>query len=239
MQSVLGQTYSKIEYIVIDGGSTDGSKAYIENCKQDLAYWVSEPDRGIYHAMNKGIKKASGNYLLFLNSGDWLMEKSVIDSIKPNEFSHDIISCNLFVEGDNKGYVKAMPKDISFSFLFKGSLSHPSTFIKRDLFTKYGNYDENLKIVSDWKFFILAICKHKATYKNILTVLTNFNLLGCSSGPDNIDLINQERQTILMEEFGPFYKDMEEYLQFKLKISSLRKSKWVNLLLKTGLINKF
>ncbi|MGK0307850.1 MAG: glycosyltransferase involved in cell wall biosynthesis, partial [Urechidicola sp.] len=82
MASVLEQTYEDIEYIVIDGGSTDGSKAYIELYHKDLAYWVSEPDQGIYHAMNKGIDQATGDYLLFLNSGDWLVDNFVIDKFE-------------------------------------------------------------------------------------------------------------------------------------------------------------
>src|SRR5690606_20733259 len=74
IESVLSQTWQEFEYIVIDGGSTDGGKEYIESQKTHLNYWVSEPDKGIYNAMNKGILKSSGKYLLFLNSGDHLYD---------------------------------------------------------------------------------------------------------------------------------------------------------------------
>ena len=72
VESVINQTSKEFEYIVIDGGSNDGSGAYIESKSEHIDYWVSEPDKGIYNAMNKGIAKASGEYLLFLNSGDHL-----------------------------------------------------------------------------------------------------------------------------------------------------------------------
>ncbi|WP_083993885.1 glycosyltransferase [Gelidibacter algens] len=95
MTSVLEQTYANVEYIIIDGGSTDGSKRYIESCQQDLAYWVSESDRGIYNAMNKGIAQATGEYLLFLNSGDWLAGVKVLDLISKNLGNCGILYGNL------------------------------------------------------------------------------------------------------------------------------------------------
>jgi glycosyltransferase involved in cell wall biosynthesis len=239
MHSVLEQTYSEIEYIVIDGGSTDGSKTYIESFKESLAYWVSESDKGIYNAMNKGIEKATGDYLLFLNSGDCLTVTNVIESLQPLKFSQDFISCGLRIVGDNIDYVKAAPEEISFSFLFKNSLPHPATFIKREIFIKYDNYDENLKVVSDWKFFILAICKNKATYEYIPKVLSSFNLYGFSSIEENSDLLKKEREIVLIEEFEPFYKDWKEVTKINQKISALKQSRWIKILLKLGLINKF
>ena len=94
MKSVLEQTYGNIEYIVIDGGSTDGSKEYIKEHSQSLAYWVSEPDKGIYNAMNKGIDQATGEYLLFLNSGDELIDKEVMRGVESNNLKADIVACS-------------------------------------------------------------------------------------------------------------------------------------------------
>lgn len=239
MSSVLEQTYANIEYIVIDGGSNDGSKAYIESFHKEIYYWISEDDNGIYNAMNKGLDKATGEYVLFLNSGDWLEGVNIIESIQPSEFIEDIISCGIHIIGDNIDYVKQAPKEIRFSFLFNNSLPHPATFIKRNILLKLGGYDENLKIVSDWKFFILAICKHGATYKNIPIVLSNFNLFGRSSIKKNSDLLQNERQTILIEEFGPYYKDLEEITNLRGRLSALRKSGWIKILIKFRRINKF
>lgn len=239
MTSVINQSYPNIEYIIIDGGSTDGSKSYIENFHQDLAYWVSEPDKGIYHAMNKGINQATGDYLLFLNSGDWLVSADILESIEPSQFSHDLISCRLHVVGDGIDYIKETPDTIRFSFLFRRSLPHQSTFIKKHLFETVGQYDENLKFVSDWKFFILAICKFKASFYSDHTILSNYNLFGFSSIQENYEMLKLERQNVLMEEFGTFYKDLEELSLLRRKTSSFMKSRWVKVLLKMRLINKF
>ena len=118
MKSVLEQTYGNIEYIVIDGGSTDGSKEYIEEHSQSLAYWVSEPDKGIYNAMNKGIDQATGEYLLFLNSGDWLVDKDAIKEIKPEKFQNEVICCDILVLGRERDFLKGSSgRDVFFLFI--------------------------------------------------------------------------------------------------------------------------
>lgn len=239
MTSVLEQTYSDIEYIVIDGGSTDGSKEYIETHRDSLNYWVSEPDSGIYNAMNKGIDKATGEYLLFLNSGDWLVDGEVIKNIKPNGFNKDIVSGGIHVRGLNKDFIKNPPEKINFSFLYKDTLPHQSTFIKKMLFNKIGYYDENLKIVADWKFFILAICKYSATYKHINKVVSLFNLEGVSSKRENIHNLKRERKEVLETEFNVYLHGLEQIEDLNRTIKNLRKSKWINLLIKFGLINRF
>lgn len=239
MESVLGQSYQQIEYIIIDGGSTDGSAAYIESQQASLDYWISERDAGIYNAMNKGIDKATGDYILFLNSGDCLESSEVIAFLKPSEFSHDLITYGLHIVGNGIDYVRRIPDNIGFAFMFKNSLPHQSTFIKRSLFKRIGKYDENLKFVSDWKFFILAICKFNAKFLNKPTVLSNYNLYGFSSLQENSKLLRLERKTVLMEEFGPFYEDFKELTKYSGKISVLRKSRWIKALIKVHLINKF
>ena len=239
MKSVLEQTYGNIEYIVIDGGSTDGSKEYIEEHSESLAYWVSEPDKGIYNAMNKGIDKASGNYLLFLNSGDWLVDNGAIGEIEPERFQKDVISCNIQVIGGERDFIKCPPPEISFSYLFRDTLPHQSTFIKKSLFKKLGYYDENLTIVADWKFFILALCKFNATYGYIQKVISTFNLEGLSSQKENQINFKKERQIVLKKEFDVFTKDMKNLGDLKYKITNLRKSRWINLLIRLRLINKF
>ena len=81
IQSVINQTYNDIEYIIIDGGSEDGTKEILEQYSSNINYWVSENDNGIYHAMNKGAAKASGSYLLFLNAADVLADNKVIEKV--------------------------------------------------------------------------------------------------------------------------------------------------------------
>ena len=239
MKSVLEQTYGNIEYIVIDGGSTDGSKEYIKEHSQSLAYWVSEPDKGIYNAMNKGIDQATGEYLLFLNSGDWLVNNEIIKDIEPDKFSEGIISCNMRVVGDNIDYIKYAPMEVSFSFLYRSTLPHQASFIKRKLFEKVGYYNESLKFVADWEFFINAISKFNASYRNIDKVISIYNLYGFSSQEKNILLLKKERSKVLNTQFKIYVKDNNNLKELEKKVINLRSSKWINLLIRLGLINKF
>lgn len=198
MQSVLEQTYSKIEYIIIDGGSTDGSKEYIESKDKNLAYWVSEPDKGIYHAMNKGIDQATGDYVLFLNSGDWLVGAEIVDVISKNFGDCDILFGNLIkVSINQKQLIDKGPQssNLTLNNFFVGTLNHPSTFIKRDLFKKYGKYDESLKIVSDWKFFLIAIGLNDSVVKYLDTEISYFDMTGLSNS--NLKARKDERDLVL------------------------------------------
>ena len=97
MTSVFEQTWQEYEYIIIDGGSTDGSKEYIESFSDKISVWVSEPDAGIYNGMNKGIKVANGEYLLFLNSGDHLFDNRVLDTNRKFLTLYDLVYFNLNV----------------------------------------------------------------------------------------------------------------------------------------------
>src|SRR4051812_40720498 len=102
MKSVFGQTWTDYEYLVIDGGSDDGSREYIESNARKLKYWVSEKDAGIFNAQNKGAKKSSGNYLLFLNSGDVLASADVLEKYSRHFGSHDLVYGDLLVEKDGE-----------------------------------------------------------------------------------------------------------------------------------------
>ena len=239
MVSVLEQTYSDIEYIIIDGGSTDGSKEYIETQHTQLSYWVSEPDTGIYNAMNKGIDQATGEYLLFLNSGDWLVNAKIIENIEPDGFKTDIISCNIEVIGEGRRFIKRPPETISFSYLYKDTLPHQSTYIKKALFDRIGYYDENLLIAADWKFFIQTICKFNASYGYLDKVLSLYNLEGLSAQKENIIKLKKERAALLQTEFSAYIDDMENLRDLSSTVGNLRKSRWINLLMRLGLINRF
>ena len=129
IKSVQEQTYSNIEYIVIDGGSTDDSLQYIRRFSQKIYYWISEPDRGIYHAMNKGVRRATGEYCLFLNSGDVLHDKDVLANIAKDESGVDfLIGKVLFL---NTRRLNSTPKSLTMKHFYKNSIPHPSTFIKQ------------------------------------------------------------------------------------------------------------
>jgi glycosyltransferase involved in cell wall biosynthesis len=217
VESVIGQTKMDFEYIIIDGGSKDGTKEYLEGISSGITYWVSEPDLGIYNAMNKGISVANGEYLLFLNSGDHLYSPTVIENNYQYLKEHDLISFNLELIGESKS-ITVLPATLRFSDLYFRSLTHPSTFIKKELFKKVGLYDESLKIVSDWKFFIEALFIHRCTYKKIDTTLSTFYLDGISSREN----FSNERRKVLQELYSGFITDYEEMVTHKATLNTKR-----------------
>ena len=191
INSVLSQTYfDKVEYIIIDGGSTDGSKELIEQHKDKLYYWCSEPDRGIYNAMNNGITVSTGDYLLFLNSGDYLSENTVLERVFPY-LQYDIVYGNEWKVNERyKGpYEAKYPDKLDESFFRRTSLPHQSTFIKSELL-KENHYSEDYKIISDWKFFIEAFRNGK-TYKHMPFIVSVYDCSGFSC--QHLDLMQKEK----------------------------------------------
>lgn len=207
--SIVNQTLQQFEYIVIDGGSIDGSKAFIESHSDSIDYWVSEPDGGIYNAMNKGILKASGDYLLFLNSGDHFFNNKVLENCIQQLNSFDLIYSNLQMISATSTKIASYPDNFRFSDLYFGSLPHPATFIKKSLFDKVGFYDENLKIVSDWKFFLLALFKFNCSYLKVNETIATFYLDGISTVKDD----SEERKLVMKEYFERFILDYEELIE--------------------------
>jgi glycosyltransferase involved in cell wall biosynthesis len=234
--SVINQTYQEFEYIVIDGGSTDGSKNIIEKYQDKINYWISEPDKGVYNAMNKGILKANGEYLLFLNSGDEFYNLDVLKANVKFIHTYDLVYFNINVIGEQDDYIKKYPEKISFSYMYHDTLPHPATFIKKNLFNVIGLYDENLKIVSDWKFFILALVKYNATYNYNNTVLTKFYFDGISSRKENLTLLMSEREKVMTNNFSLLIEDYTKINQQNLLIEELKKSRLLKFFRKFGFI---
>jgi glycosyltransferase involved in cell wall biosynthesis len=203
-QSVFEQTFTDYEYLLIDGGSTDGSKEYIELHKGKFSYAVSEPDKGIYNAMNKGILQAKGEYLQFLNSGDWLADSSVLEKVFDKLPDCDMVYGNMLkvIPGGKTVNDKGPPGgNISFQTFYTWNINHSPSFIKAVLFTKYGLYDEQLKIASDWKFFLIAFGLNSSyiLYKNI--EVAYFDMTGISNVQK--DLLRAEKKKVL-EELVPY-----------------------------------
>lgn len=232
-ESINNQSWQSFEYIVIDGGSNDGSLLSIEQNKRINTY-ISEPDLGVYDAMNKGIKLASGEYLLFLNSGDQLHQANTLELVNSQLERDDIIYGNLeFVSQNSSNYVYVYPSTLTFQFLFNKSLGHPATFIKKALFLEYGYYEISYKIIADWVFFINTIVKRQVKTKHINTTISLFEDNGMSSLPENQNQILQDREKFLKSEFELLYSDFVEFnrLQHELKkIKSAKGFKWLKAL---------
>lgn len=187
IESVVSQTMHDFEWIVIDGGSTDGSKILIETNAHYFSYWCSEKDKGVYDAMNKGILRAKGEYCLFLNSGDYLLNERVLMNVFSVTHDKDILIG--WIERNIKGKI-ILDKgfntdDITIRHLLRNSLPHQATFIKRELFNKYGLYDDSLKIVSDWKFFMQCIILHDVSIENLCLPVTFYEGGGLSDHSEN------------------------------------------------------
>lgn len=177
IESVVGQTFCDFEYIIIDGGSTDGSVEVIKEYADRIDYWVSEKDKGIYNAMNKGVFAAHGKYLLFLNSGDYLCNKEVINSFYLLSSDTDFVCGNIIT--DKGGGLKS-PQKVTMNYFLYGTLPHPSSFIKRTLFNAHP-YDERYKIAGDWEFFTHHLIVQNASYKSIDLNVAIFDTTGISS----------------------------------------------------------
>lgn len=235
VESVISQSYTEFEYIVIDGGSTDGSKEFLETKQQQISYWISEKDSGIYNAMNKGVKVSNGEYLVFLNSGDHFNDNDSLTNAVAHLDTTDLISFDTKMIHDNGSFIYSTPSKLDFAHMYYKSIPHPSTFIKRDLFTKVGVYDESLKIVSDWKFFLMAICQYNCTVKTVSETIAVQYAGGVSSLPQNQHKVLAERTQVLKENFPSFVENYEEYFRLK----TLEHSKPIKVLRFFGLLKNY
>lgn len=236
MRSVVSQMGGDFEYVVIDGASTDGSVEVIRSFEASLGErlkWISEPDKGIYNAMNKGIGMATGDYLQFLNSGDSLVSdaitKQMTEALKSKGYP-SILYGNMLKD---MPVGKAMRdrcfagREISFLGFYTGSLNHSSAYIRRSLFNRYGMYDEGLKIVSDWKWFLQAIILggEKPVYVDMDVTL--FDMNGISEKNKALD--KTERRRVLNELIPSTI--LADYDRWALSINRMRRLErhpWAN-----------
>jgi glycosyltransferase involved in cell wall biosynthesis len=222
LESVFAQTFTDYEYIIIDGGSTDGSKELIEKHQNKFVYAVSIKDSGIFNAQNKGILKSKGEYLLFLNSGDKLSEPGVINYVNSFLGDTDIVYGDILINSEQSSWVKKYNEPLSFEYFTRDTLPHQASFIKKLLFDEIGFYSENLGISSDWKFFLDAVCKYDVSTQYLDRVITEYDFNGLSSLPDNWPKIVAERKLILDREWKHFQRLETELQSLKKEITSLR-----------------
>ncbi len=202
--SVENLTYTDFEFIIIDGGSSDGSIDIIKKSPKNITYWISEKDNGIYHAMNKGVQQAHGEYCIFMNSGDCFHSPEILSKIE--KFHEDII-CGKVLKGNSTIPSGHNKPTITLLDLMRGSLPHQAMFIKRGLLIRHP-YDENYKILSDWKFCIETIVFDNCTFRNVDFIIADYDTNGISTNSNG--LLPKERTLILKELFPPrIIKDYE------------------------------
>ena len=191
IESVVCQTWRDFEYIIIDGGSTDGSVDVIKEFADQIDCWVSEPDKGIYNALNKGVEKAQGEYCNFMNSGDCFYSLDVLEKVFSINPIADIICGNTQLD-----YLKNPPQEVTFDILFNTSICHQCAFIRTSLMKKYG-YDEKYKIVADRKFFLQALIFDNCSYLPIDVDVVKYDITGFSA--ENPVLSKLEYDKVLEE----------------------------------------
>lgn len=179
VNSVLAQSFEDYEWIVIDGGSSDGSKDFLEQNASNFSFWCSEPDSGIYNAINKGISYAKGEYVQFLNSGDWLYSEDTLLRVFSKRYSADVLFGDMIQVTDVSSQLIHYPKDLPLSFFLYDSLCHQACFYKRDVFIN-NLYDESFRIVSDWAMNIKLILEGKK-YEHIDSPIVYYDNNGVSS----------------------------------------------------------
>lgn len=227
MESVLSQTYKDFEYVVVDGASTDGSddviRAFALHTDGLEIKWISEPDTGIYNAMNKGIRMASGEYLLFLNSGDFLIADDVLEKVFKNECKADILCAGCDVSDKGKVvWTSNPPSVVTFGTLYTVGLAHQSTFISKSLFEKYGNYDESFRYNADIEFWYRAIVDNGTSTQKIDVITTDYNLDGVSSTQSNSQQYKDEMARILSNPlYQSFIPDYECWKRVNSKYASI------------------
>lgn len=236
LDSVASQTCTEFEHIIVDGASTDGSVDIIHEYEQSLASnlspltyhlkWISESDTGIYNAMNKGIKMATGEYLLFLNSGDYLVDESVLEKVFANDCLADILCARCHVSNNGKViWTSPYLPMVTLKDLYFIGLPHQSTFIRRTLFDKYGMYREDFRYNSDMDFWYKSIAIGDATTYGVDVVTTDYNLDGISTINAQTKAYKKEVSEILSQGFIP--KVLQDYELWKEERDIFSRYSWI------------
>lgn len=196
IKSVIEQNSDDFEYIIVDGNSTDGTVDVIRKYDSHITQWISEPDKGIYNAMNKGVSLASGDYCIFMNAGDVFYSNDVLKIVNSQlDGKTSIIMGNqVYVNSKGFSHYGHHWKSVTLRCLFRGSLFHQASFIRRsDLLST--PYDESLRMVSDWKFAHDILIQQNKAYKGIDINVCLFDTGGITN--TNVELRIRECKQVL------------------------------------------
>lgn len=249
IKSVLSQTYKDIEYIIVDGGSTDGSREIIENYKENITWWCSESDSGVYNAMNKGIMHANGDYINFMNSGDCFYDDDVLSKIASFNPNADVLYGNWvrWYNSEKKTFSQA-PLKISVSFFFRGdNICHQAMFV-RSTVHRVEKYNERFRILADWDLW-QRLAMHNRSFQLLPIIVCNFD---ANSGLSEKcqDILKAERKMIrsqyppnllsILQENRNMYNELKDMGDNFRRIFALRlKHPIYNLFLKASLAPMF
>lgn len=242
IESVLNQSFKDFEYIIIDGASTDNSPQIIASIQDRLAYYVSEPDRNVYHAMNKGTAQASGIYCLYLNSGDCLASATILDELFAFNPTEDIVYCNDYaVHASGEIEKRIYPDLLSFKYLYCTSIAHQSTIIKKNILISCDGYDERYRLIADWEFFFKSIIIKNVIYRHLPLFMTLFDMGGIGTTPKLSEERKAEWRAILYQHVPRVIDDYEALKQESIEFSELKNGSFkfiISLILRLKNLNK-
>lgn len=231
LNSTLTQSCTDFEHVIVDGASPDNSVEVIKEYAKEASAkgikvtWISEKDKGIYNAMNKGIKMAIGDYIEILNAGDMLASDEVVekmyDVLEEKNYPELLYGNMIKVSADGKVIGKSEETPYSFLNYFISTLNHDCAYIKRSLFgeDRYGLYDEELKIVSDWKWYTEAIGLGTVCPVYVDIDVTIFDATGISE--TNLAKRNEERSKVLKAITPPAV--WEDYNQHSFHLEQIKR----------------
>lgn len=210
IESVAGQSFSDLEYIIIDGGSNDDSISIIKEFSHKIIYWISEPDEGIYQAMNKGLKYSNGEVITFLNSGDEYYSpfslEMAVNFIKKKWAEAELFFFDFIYQSDN-GKTLISSLDVTNKYIIYGKgFGHPSTFYKKNLFELIGGFDENYRISADRVFYMKAIVQNKLAFAYLPFAVSVFHEGGLSTNSNYTDIMQEEDKNIINTYYNSFEK---------------------------------
>lgn len=192
-QSIIRQTFHDYEWIVIDGGSTDGTKEFLQEHNAEIAYWCCEPDKGVYNAQNKGTEHARGEYCIYMNSGDSFYDDEVLKNVFDRNIDADVIYGNwMLIFEDGKSRLGVAPDFADLVYFFDDNMCHQSMFIKTEAVLNRP-YDESFRIYADWDEWLALYVQGKRFEKIDLTIC-NFMVGGISTGDNASEKLKQERK---------------------------------------------
>jgi len=208
LDSVIRQSDQEFEWIIVDGASSDGTLACLEPHRNRITRLISEPDKGIYDAMNKGLRLAQGTYVLFLNAGDWLADDRVLEDFTGLCPREELVIGDILIRypDDREQYRSSALCGADRDYLYWRSPPHQATFTRRTLFDLWGGFDTRFPVAADWEFFARTILNHNATVLKWPRCVSVFTNDGFSASPANTQLRNQDRQRIRQRYFPLHYR---------------------------------
>ncbi|MEH7225242.1 glycosyltransferase family 2 protein [Bacillus sp. JJ1566] len=215
IQSVINQTYSNVEYIIIDGGSTDGTVDVIKKYEDRITHWVSEPDNGIYDAMNKGIKLSNGKLIGIINSDDWYETNAVKNAVDVYNRMNNVVIYGMLrmIKNEKVQFIKGYTHET----LSNQMIQHPTCFVPKDLYDKYGVFNLKYKISADFEL-MQRLKANNVSFEMIEKIQANFRLGGASTsiiGP--LESLNIRYEYGYISRFNYLLRKLMTYILYNVK----------------------